>query len=140
MTESSNAGQSHVDINQIVIDLNGKADVDLTNVNDSGTSLGASWAMPSGTSVYLTLGASGSTYVAPADGWVYFETSNISQAGYQSMFAGDIGIESRINLVGSSCTIFLPVHKGAIFYVFYDTQGTRTFRFVYAIGSESEVS
>ena len=129
-----------VDIDEIATDLNGKAGVDLTNVNNAGTSRGASWAMPSGTSVYLTLGASGSTYVAPADGWVYFETSKVTQAGYQSMFAGDIGIESRTTLVGSSCTIFLPVHKGAIFYVFYDTQGTRTFRFVYAIGSESEAS
>ena len=57
-----------VDIDEIATDLNGKADTDLVNVNDSGTSRGAGWALPSNTYEDLTLGASGATYTAPANG------------------------------------------------------------------------
>ena len=67
-----------VDIDEIVTDLNGKADVDLTNVNNSGTALGGSWAMPSNTYVDLTLGASGATYTAPANGWFALHYGNTS--------------------------------------------------------------
>ena len=51
----------------VTIDLNGKADTDLSNLTSTGKSTGAELAMPSHTSVPLTLGANYSTYTAPAN-------------------------------------------------------------------------
>lgn len=52
------------------------ANTNLSNVTATGSSTAAGWAMPSTTYTDLTLGASGATYTAPANG--YF-TINIKQ-------------------------------------------------------------
>ena len=61
-----------VNIDNIATDLNGKADVDLTNVVGAMSSSSKEYfskiGMPSSTSTLLTLGASGTTYTAPTNG------------------------------------------------------------------------
>lgn len=128
-----------VDIDEIATDLNGKADVDLTNVNNSGTSNGASWSMPSGTYVDLTLGTSGATYTAPANGWFSFSKQTNGTNQYLSIKTDLLGTEVKAPNSGSGLTTFMPVRKNDVVTVWFNATGaTNYFRFIYAKGSESE--
>ena len=131
-----------VDINKIATDLNSKADVDLTNVNNAGTSMGAGWAMPSDTYVDLTLGASGTTYTAPANGWFWVRHRPSSNGGgttininKNDVFIYGTSMKTVANAVFAD---FLPVKKGAILTFYYDSGTDTAIRFIYAQGSESE--
>ena len=138
-----------VDIDEIATDLNGKADVDLTNVNDGGTSIGGGWAMPSDTYEDLTLGASTATYTAPANGWVQITQAFSEANAYLSIATvganqDNVCMDSHANSTNSSLNAFIPVSKGQTFKVNYggtlvSSQWNR-FQFVYAVGSESEAS
>lgn len=113
--------------------FNGKADIDDV----------ANLAMPGDRYVDLTLGASESSYTAPADGYVVFGKrvgGNASQfnclkaansSGYVSR------IESANSVSGQWATVMMPVKKGLVFSVEYSTTGTvAVFRFVYANGAK----
>ena len=130
--------QIEVDIDEIATDLNGKADVDLINVNNSGTATGAGWAMPSDVYDDLTLGANGATYTAPADGWFYalFNSStNLSMFNLDENSADILSVGGGYN--SGNHNIYIPVKKGTITKLFYN--GTKVyFRFIYAKGSEWE--
>lgn len=132
-----------VDIDEVVTDLNGKADVDLTNVNDSGTSRGAGWAMPSDKYIDLTLGASGTIYAAPANGWVWNSFSTNKDMGIvniENVTKGSYSVGYRTS-AGYALGKLFPVSKGDIFMVSYDGTATNYgFRFYYAQGSESEAN
>ena len=128
--------------------LTTKADTDLTNVTDNGTALGGGWALPSDTYENLTLGASDSTYTAPANGWLYLSKS--SNANNQSIefrnygasggSTGVIGVnQTRSN--SGKMQICLPVKKDDEVTITYSAGGTtHGFRFIYAVGSEWEDS
>ena len=125
------------DIDAIATDLNGKADVDLTNVNNSGTSVGASWSMPSTSYEDLTLGASGTNYTAPANGYVAIRASSTASFAYTHLAANNllstlVFYGNNVNGVGS----YLPVKKGDIFNLTYGGVSITFFKFVYAKGSE----
>lgn len=130
-----------VDIDNIATDLNGKADVDLTNVNDSGTSRGAGWGMPSSSSIAWTVGASGSTYVAPANGWVIMQGASTSSFGYATLYTSEnVNMTSALYSSSIGYKIYVPVHKGSIITLGYSNVSISVLNFVYAIGSESEAS
>ena len=131
-----------VDIDEVVTDLNGKADVDLTNVTNTGYIKMAGAGMPSDRYIDLTLGASGSAYTAPANGWFTAQILNpiqwsnfslyntISLLGYTLAFTTNPGTTDYYKFS-------IPAKKGDIIRVHYT--GTKiTFRFIYAQGSESE--
>lgn len=131
-----------VDIDQIATDLNGKADVDLSNVNTNGTSLASGWAMPSSRYINLTLGASGSTYTAPANGWfVLAKRSGATNGSYimlenqtssMPLDKWEYGTTDRMHRV------YIPVKKGDVVRSDYSMTGeTRRFRFIYAEGEEN---
>lgn len=138
-----------VDIDEIAADLNGKADVDLTNVNGSGSSLSAGWAMPSDTYINLTLGANASTYTAVANGWVqvtqaFSETNAKMSIAVVGANNDAICSDSSANSGNMNLNVFIPVLKGQTFKVNYSgtlasSQWNR-FIFIYAQGSESEAS
>lgn len=130
------------DIDEIATDLNGKADVDLTNVNNSGTSKGAGWAMPSDTYEDLTLGASGTTYTAPANGY-YFLHKRSSNSGQDIDLVNITSSNLSVVILSSGGSqdlkAFVPAFKNDIVQVHYNAGGsTYYFRFIYAKGSESE--
>lgn len=139
---TSTKTQIEVDIDEITTDLNGKADVDLTNVNNSGTSRGAGWAMPSNTYTDLTVGASGTTYTAPANGWFLLKCAvenktTLYQAGYQTSYGakGFVGGYGYNSYGGAT----VPMLKGQTLTFNYESNTQdRAIRFVYAQGSESE--
>lgn len=95
-------------------------------------------AMPSSRYINLTLGASGATYTAPADGYVYFERGATSGNKYISLFNTSSGMSSAgITISGiSNAKIFLPVKKSDVFRVDYTADTANpTFRFIYAEGA-----
>ena len=142
----------NIDIDNIATDLNNKADRDLTNtvgaLSSSAKEYFTKISLPSDKYVDLTLGASGTSYTAPADGYVYLMMKlssvgsrffiNSSPPGSDSIYGTLITQAAQANLAQ-----ILPVKKGASFTVGYDayisdSTGPR-FRFIYAVGSESEV-
>ena len=130
-----------VDIDEVISDLNGKADVDLSNTNDTAKILMSGQALPSKTYIDLTLGASGTTYTAPANGYFYIRKTagvNGSQIG---IFGDNLSIEQNTQFSTNDANIYLPVLKGDVVTISYSVTGTtKIFRFVYAQGSESEAS
>ena len=119
----------------------GKADVDLNNVNNSGASKGASWAMPSSTYDNLTLGASGTQYTAPSNGW--FAVQILASSGGYLFLEGENGEGSIVYSNGNNWTLanFLPTKKGKKCTVSYaNYSSTAVFRFIYAQGSENEIT
>lgn len=137
MVDSTNLPE--VDINAIATDLNNKMDRDCLNASDTGNIQMAKASMPSNTYIDLTLGASGSTYTAPADGFITIcKTANGNQyITLRNITNGLYNFSSGISTNWVACSI--PCKKSDKIYVEYTTGGnTNKFRFVYAQGSESE--
>lgn len=127
-----------VDIDEIATDLNGKADVDLVNVNNVGTSLGASWAMRSDTSTPLTLTTDSTQYTAPANGWFFI---NAQASASQSMVGFDGFCYNWItNASGNYVCATIAVRKGQKVKARIINVSNINCRFYYAVGSESEAS
>lgn len=103
----------------------------------------AGLAMPSNKYIDLTLGASGATYTAPANGWFFLRklTSEGNQFIGLYQTEGD-GVTSEVtdSLANHDSSIFIPVRKGQVVTCYYTFGGeTIEFRFVYAKGSEPTV-
>ena len=94
-------------------------------------------AMPSGLYEDLTLGASGTLYVAPADGYVFVDKTATAQGQYlQINFHGMIANQLAIGN-GNHVRTWAPVSMGTRFGVSYNVDGTTNcFRFVYAQGAK----
>lgn len=98
--------------------------------------------MPSFKYIDLTLGAAGSKYTAPANGWLVL-SKNSTGAGQEIRLAatGDSGGQvAYANCTGAfnyALDVTLPVKKGTVVNVFYSTLGTTNkFRFIYAEGEQ----
>lgn len=95
----------------------------------------AGLAMPSDTSVDLTLGASGTTYTAPAAGWVAFKGAQTGNAGWLELATTKLltWLQHPANnyVVGN----YVPIHKDETLTVTYENMASTYFRFVYAIGA-----
>lgn len=113
--------------------------VDKTSATDRA--LVSGWGMPSDKYIDLTLGASGSTYTAPANGWVYI-AKGASTNQYISI---TIKTDSNTNLledynvkadsVDTNLTMYFPIRKNQKFIVRYNaTETTNFFRFIYPEG------
>lgn len=131
-----------VDIDEIATDLNGKADVDLTNVNNAGYIKMAGASMPSNTKIVLTLGASDSTYIAPANGYFTLrKQGNTGQYIAMACHSSGVGLYSQFSASNTYAQVTIPVKKNDEVVVFYSASGaTQYFNFIYAVGSESEAS
>lgn len=99
-------------------------------------------AMPSDKYIDLTLGASNSTYTAPANGWVSFVGTTSSNG---SVFLKNIST----NIITSEAyahgvfypTLYIPVRKNDTFTVYWNKCSVTSdaFRFLYAEGSSPTV-
>lgn len=122
-----------------------KADVDLTNLNNNGTALGASLPMLSDTYDNLTLGATGATYTAPANGWFYIRKSAGSKEKYlnfekmvDSVTTDGFYLSRTAPTNTTELTHLFPVCKNDSVKINYDATGSTIFRFYYAQGSKWE--
>lgn len=120
------------------VDFSGYANVDASNFTDSGTTFLSGLGMPSNRYETLTVGASGSTYTAPANGYLfvqamcntnnYFNILNTSN-NQQTLFYG---------VASNSVTrLWQPFYAGTEFKIEYSTTTARVniFRFIYTEGT-----
>ena len=133
------------DIDEIATDLNGKADTDLTNVTDTGYIKMAGASMPSNTYIGLTLGASGTSYTAPANGWFSLDGTvsnssnnfiNLVYDGTDTLGVRNASCVNSTNAIG----VITPARKGDNVRAYYLNVTNLRFRFIYAQGSESEAN
>jgi hypothetical protein len=121
--------------------FNGKADVDLTNTTNQAKILMGGMGMPSNRYTDLTLGASGSTYTAPADGW--FCSRQNYNSGYYVIGIDNINL-AETNTSNTQLSFLVPARKGQVLIYYYLNLITgldfTNFRFIYAQGSESEAN
>ena len=137
--------ETDINLGAITEALNGKIDLDAANTSNTGKSFMAGMAMPSNTYEDLTLGASPSTYTAPANGWFACDIDNcnfIQMATFEGSVSNpNARVISRAdsNYSGSAIGTSVPVKKGDVMQMYYSSSGTvNWFRFIYAQGSESE--
>ena len=128
LSNLSNTGQAVID---------NKTDIDMSNISTAGKIAVVHNVMPSSTSTTLSLQSSGSSYTAPADGWIHL-TLRTNQGGYVAVK----GIyNQQANSNGNDVSVFCPVYKGESFTISYTNRtSTPRFRFYYAIGTESEAT
>lgn len=135
-------GQTTIDVGQITEDLNGKADLDLANLNNAGKIVAANMSMPSDTYDTLTFGASATIYTAPASGYFVFSL-NVTSNHYFAIFADEsTQVSDLIDIIVSTkdqnYVAKAQVLAGAKIRIQYDTTPTvRAARFYYAEGSKS---
>lgn len=128
------------------VDISGKANVSLDNLSSAGDIYGSKLGMPSSTYTDLTLGASGTTYTAPANGWAYFSTWTTATAVSYFQLANlttNIGIlPVPAQGAGYQQKGYIPCRKGDTIYLAYDNLDmSRTqLTFVYAEGSKTEAN
>lgn len=105
-------------------------------VDRNDTSWLSGLGMPSGKYIDLTLGASGSKYTAPANG--YFSISKSSSAS-----SHQVTLENDTTKLTSKCVstienqpigVFLPAKKGDVVGCYHSAPTARWFRFIYAEG------
>ena len=97
-----------------------------------------SWSMPSSKYVILTVGSSGTGYVAPANGYLFFKRRSSTEGNYIEIKDMDDGLSTIIyaadgdNLMG----VFLPLRQGQTGAIYYSGTNTndQELRFVYAEG------
>ena len=124
-----------IDINQIYEDLELKANKNLSNLTAEGKSLASGLGMPSDKIINLTLGATGTSYTAPANGWVRFTKKAGANGQLVQLSSGKVDIICNAYASGQTATCFLPVKKGETFYTWYNATGeTLFFHFCYAEG------
>lgn len=123
--------------------LSGKADTNLGNLSTAGKDLASGLGMPSNRYIDLTLGASGTTYTAPANGWFWCGgiADNVQQntrivlrrtSDRFGMTANTNGTTASGGYVGA----FLPVGKGEVVGLHYvNITADYGLRFYYAISA-----
>lgn len=119
--------------------LSNKANIALDNITNAGKEVCANMAMPSGTISTLSVGASGTTYTAPADGYFVFRGQSNSTFGWFGMVVDEVhrGQIVQINTYSSNSWICgtLPVSKGQVMSLNYGLDGSKVLSFVYAKGA-----
>ena len=115
----------------------GRIEEKINSLIPDNSSLISSYGMPSNKYIDLTLGASGSTYTAPANGW-FVLSGNINYQNGTIILVNKVNqIRSHVrvpqaNLDGGVC---LPCRKNDVITIGYDGVLTvQYFRFIYAEG------
>ena len=112
-------------------DVTNKADTDLSNLTSTGKSTGAELSLPSENYIDLTLGASGASYTAPANGWVSVHV--VGQLAIHLTDSNGNNLLVTWTTNGSAC--YLPVRKNMSYTISYaSVSQVVMFRFVYAEG------
>ena len=106
-------------------------------VDYNDKSVVSGWGMPSSKSVDLTLGASGTTYTAPANGFYSAKKVAGVTNAYFNLHNITSGLTSQdfTSVANNHLRLWLPCKKGDLMQVEYSATGnTIHFRFIYAEG------
>lgn len=124
---------------------------EVVNKSPDNNTYMAHMAMPSDKYIDLELGASGTEYTAPADGWIYLRryasASNTITTAYFSILLDAYAYEQRAQQLNwaantnGQVSILLPISKNQTYKVSYRdfnalTESSCFFRFIYAAGSK----
>lgn len=124
-----------------VADVNGiaVANVDLSNLSSTGKETAAGLGMPSDSYTDLTVGASGSNYTAPANGWfTACVTGGSSHYCFIRSHDSRIGNSFQYNSgSGEWHCVTIPCKSGDIVTMQYGNCDFQRFAFVYAEGEEN---
>ena len=121
------------------------ANSNASNFSKAGESYLSSLGMPSNKYIDLTLGASGTTYTAPANGWFVLDKAATAANQYAALYnTGNgtttstlKGIAQTVIPVASNLGLTIPALKGDIVYLDYTLAGDiLVWRFVYAQGEQ----
>ena len=116
----------------------GRIEEKVAGLIPDNSSVIAGYAMPSSRYIDLTLGASGTGYTAPANGWVMIE--KVANGAGQRLALGVSSCQRytfNSHASGDILAQTIPVKKGTSFYVSYSLGGaTNMFRFIYAEGEQ----
>ena len=127
-------------LSQVNQGIESRVDLDASNLTEKGKQFLTSFSFPSYKYIDLTLGASGSTYLSPADGWYYIE-GNDSNKYVNFSFQKDGVITRADRIAGNSYSApvgLVATCEGEIVTVTYTIPNASKFRFIYAQGSESK--
>lgn len=116
------------------------ANSNASNFSQAGRSYLSGLGMPSNRYIDLTLGASGSTYTAPANGWFVLNkaANSVGQYVFMHTIGVDIGTCFNVSSGTDIPSYFLPVKAGDIVGIDYTLGGaTKHFRFIYAEGDNN---
>ena len=92
-------------------------------------------SFPSSKYIDLTLGASGTTYTAPANGWVCFKKTANAAGQYVNIVSGRMVSQLISHQANDGLPCWLAVKKGSNYSVNYNAGGTtNAFCFIYAQG------
>ena len=125
-------------INVSLIDT-GKLTQEVANLIPNNSSLISGYSMPSDRYIDLELGASGTTYVAPANGWFTLSKSASASNQYIDFFneTTNIGVKCWSTSSNVQRLTTPPVRKGQVMNCSYNAGGTvHFFRFIYAEGDK----
>lgn len=125
------------------------ADTNASNFTDTGKVELSSYGMPSNTLINLSLGVSGSSYTAPANGYLLMSFSGTVNSAYAEIVCYT-GNNPQQNVVSNASTttsggwgrLMCPCKAGDVFNVYHGGSNftVHNFEFVYAVGSESEAN
>lgn len=115
--------------------IQNKANIALDNLTSAGKEVCANMSMPSATYIDLTVGVSGSTYTAPADGW-FVAIGNGTGGGDMWIELFGAVAQGVYGTVGWQYKVSLPVRKGRPCILTYNNISFTTFKFVYAQGAQ----
>ena len=131
--------EAEFDWSQWASSLAGKANIDASNFSSEGKSLLSGLGMPSNKYIDLALGASDTTYTAPANGYYNIAMkfgNSYSSSSYLALSTTSLQIQ---HYPQSWCRVFVPVKKGDNLNLSYSGQLTvDIFRFIYAEGSKED--
>ena len=129
---------AEIDAGALVSQVELKANISLDNINQQAKNLMSRMAMPSNKYIDLTLGASGTTYIAPANGYFYLDKVAGSDWYYSSMKNEMSGVDLFVDAYRTSpLTCIIPAKKSENVFVHYNATGeTNCFRFIYAEGEQ----
>lgn len=134
--------ETSVDVAELAEDLNGKVDIDLTNLDLSNLTnankiIVSKMSTPSGVYDDLTVVASGGTYTAPANGYFCARIPFTANQAFVFLNATQLlGNQATCNGTWTGYS-FIPAQKGDVVYMRYNCTPNLV-RFVYAEGSKSE--
>lgn len=121
--------------------LSNKANVAFDNLTSAGKKVCANMSMPSSSYDNLTLGASGTEYIAPANGYFFIEkVAGVTGNYYMSVYRDSPSYIryvwfDRPAITTDRCVALCPVSKGNRIKIDYTITGTTNyFRFYYANG------
>lgn len=124
--------------------FNGKVDLNASNLNAQGRNYVSGLGMPSNKYIDLTLGASGTTYTAPANGYYWIEKSSSANNQYVDCIVKDSNNTYKFTVsiyydsAGTTQRILVPVLKNDKLTVSYTAgRATNYFRFIYAEGENN---